>query len=80
MAKLSARSAKRSATVKVKGVRTVPMPDKSHARTALARVSQAKGLSKSQKQKVVSRAYKILGTPVSERHVKVTKAGRIAKK
>jgi len=80
MARLSAASVKRSATIKVKGEPEFPMPDKSHARNALARLSQAKGLSKSQKQQVVSRAYKILGTPVSERHVTVTKAGRIAKK
>jgi hypothetical protein len=38
-----------------------PMPDKSHARNALARLNQAKGLSSSQKSMIKSRAERMLG-------------------
>jgi len=38
-----------------------PMPDKAHARNALARLNQAKGLSAAQKAKVRSRAKRMLG-------------------
>jgi hypothetical protein len=38
-----------------------PMPDKNHARNALARLNQAKGLSSEQKAKVHARAERILG-------------------
>ncbi len=80
MAKLSSKARKRSATVRVKGKEKFPIPDKKHARSALARINQAKGLSAGQKRKVVSRAYKVLGTPPSKRKVKVTGSGRISKK
>ena len=41
-----------------------PMPDKTHARNALARLPQAKGLSAEEKAKIRRRAYRILyGTP-----------------
>ena len=80
MAVLRSRARKRSATVKVKGKAKFPIPDKKHARVALARLNQAKGLSPSQKRKVVSKAYRVLGTPKSKRRVKVTSTGRISKK
>jgi hypothetical protein len=38
-----------------------PMPDKNHARNALARLNQAHGLSEEQKEKVHARAERILG-------------------
>jgi len=80
MATLKGKARKRSATVKVKGKAKFPIPDKKHARNALARINQAKGLTASQKRKVVSRAYRKLGTPASKRKVRVTSSGRIAKK
>lgn len=80
MAKLKAAARKRSATVRVKGKAKFPIPDKAHARSALARLNQAKGLSAGQKRKVVSRAYKVLGTPPSKRRVKVSSTGRISRK
>lgn len=72
--------AKRKGTVTVKGKQKFPMPDKKHARNALARLNQAKGLTASMKRKVVNRAYRILGTAKGKRNVSVTKAGRIKKK
>lgn len=80
MATLKAKARKRSATVRVKGKAKFPIPDKAHARNALARLNQAKGLTASQKRKVVSRAYKVLGTPPSKRRVKVTSSGRVSKR
>jgi hypothetical protein len=38
-----------------------PMPDKAHARNALARLSQAEGLTSEQKAKIKARAERILG-------------------
>ena len=38
-----------------------PMPDKAHARNALARLPQAKGLSAKEKAKIRRRALRILG-------------------
>lgn len=38
-----------------------PMPDKAHARNALARVGDAKGLSAAQKARIIRRAKKMLG-------------------
>lgn len=38
-----------------------PMPDKAHARNALARLPQAKGLSAAEKAKIKARANRILG-------------------
>lgn len=80
MAKLKAAARKRSATVRVKGKAKFPMPDKSHARNALARLGQAKGLSAGQKRKVARRAYRILGTPKAKRTVKVSSSGRVSRK
>lgn len=37
-----------------------PMPDKTHARNALARLPQAKGLTAAEKAKIRRRAYRIL--------------------
>lgn len=80
MATYKAAARKRNATVKTKGRARFPIGDKAHARAALARLNQAKGLTAGQKRKVVSRAYKVLGTPPSKRRVKVSAAGRIVKK
>lgn len=77
MAVYSAKARKKHATVK--GGR-FPIGDKAHARVALARINQAKGLSAGQKRAVVSKAYKVLGTPASKRRVKVSSSGRITKK
>lgn len=38
-----------------------PMPDKAHARNALARLSEAKGLSSADKSKIRNRAHGMLG-------------------
>lgn len=82
MATLKAKARARHATVRVKGKPKFPIPpgSKRHARSALARLKQAKGLSAGQKRKVVARAYKVLGTPPSKRRVRVTSSGRITKK
>jgi hypothetical protein len=58
MAVLNAKQRKKSETVP--GGR-FPMPDKNHARNALARLNQAHGLSEGQKEEVKSRAHRILG-------------------
>jgi hypothetical protein len=80
MAILKAAGRKRSATVKTKGRARFPIPDKAHARVALARVNQAKGLSAGQKRAIVSRAYRKLGTPPGQRRVKISSSGRVTKK
>jgi hypothetical protein len=65
MAVLKAKARKRSATIVQKtngGTRyRFPMPDKAHARSALARLGQAKGLTASDRKKIRARANKILG-------------------
>ena len=62
MAVLNAKQRKRSATIVVDGQAKFPMPDKAHARNALARLNQAKPpLTPSQKAKVRARANKMLG-------------------
>jgi len=43
-----------------------PMPDAAHARNALARLNQAKGLSSDEREKIVQRAFRILGWPDKE--------------
>ena len=63
MAVLNTKQRKRSETLP--GGR-YPMPDKSHARNALARLNQG-GLSSSQKARVKARAYRILGKGRGER-------------
>lgn len=63
MAVLNAKQRKRSATIVVNGEPKFPMPDKAHARNALARLNQAKPpLTPAQKAKVRARAHRILGT------------------
>jgi hypothetical protein len=62
MAVLNAKQRKRSATIVVNGQAKYPMPDKAHARNALARINQAKPpLTPAQKAKVRARANRILG-------------------
>jgi len=62
MAVLNAKQRKRSATIVVNGQAKFPMPDKAHARNALARLNQAKPpLTPAQKAKVRARANRILG-------------------
>jgi len=62
MAVLNAKQRKRSATIVVNGQAKYPMPDKAHARNALARLNQAKPpLTASQKAKVRARANRMLG-------------------
>lgn len=68
---ISTSARKRSATIvqHVPGKRggstryRFPMPDQAHARNALARLPDAKGLSPSQKAKIKARAHRILGIP-----------------
>lgn len=68
MAVLKAAARKRSATIVVNGQAKFPMPDKAHARSALARINQAKpALTAAQKAKVKARAYRILGTKPADR-------------
>jgi hypothetical protein len=80
VATYKAKARKKYATVKTKGRARFPIGDKAHARAALARLGQAKGLSASQKRTIVSKAYKKLGTPPSKRRVKVSSSGRITKR
>lgn len=62
MAVLNAKQKKRSATIVVGGKPKFPMPDKAHARNALARLNQAKPeLTPAQKAKIRARARRILG-------------------
>jgi len=56
MSVLNEKERKESATI---GEDSFPMPDKSHARNALARINQG-GLSAAQKAKVRARANRIL--------------------
>ncbi len=59
---IGASERRASATVVVGGKPKFPMPDKAHARNALARENQAKPpLTPGQKAKVESRAHRILG-------------------
>lgn len=63
MAVLKAHARKASATVVVNGKPKFPIPDKAHARAALARIDQAKPpLTKAQKAKVRAKAHRVLGT------------------
>lgn len=66
MAVLKAAARKRSATLVVGGKAKFPIPDKAHAKAALARLNQAKPpLTASQKAKVKARAYRVLGKKAS---------------
>jgi hypothetical protein len=62
MGVLNARQRKRSATVVVGGESKYPIPDKAHAKAALARLNQAKPpLTPAQKAKVKAKARRVLG-------------------
>ena len=62
MAVLKAKARKKSATIVVNGQGKFPMPDKAHARNALARLNQAKPpLTPAQKATIRARAARILG-------------------
>jgi len=60
---LKKKARERSATVRgPKGEAKYPIPDKSHARNALARINQAKPpLTPAQKAKVRAKANRVLG-------------------
>lgn len=53
-----------------------PMPDKAHARNALARLPQAEGLSASDKEKIKKKAHDILYGTNSESKIDAMKAKR----
>jgi hypothetical protein len=62
MGTLNAKQRKASATVVVNGQPKFPIPDKAHARAALARINQAKPpLTPAQKAKVRAKAHRVLG-------------------
>lgn len=62
MAVLTQKQRHKSATVRVNGKDKFPIPDKAHARAAKARINQAKPpLTKSQKQRVLAKANRVLG-------------------
>lgn len=63
--------------VKGKTVEKFPIQDKAHARNALARVNQAKGLTTAEKKAVIRKAEKMLGKKST---IKVSKSGRIVKR
>ena len=59
---ISARLRRRTATVHADGKAKYPIPDKGHAKAALARIDQAKPpLTPVQKARVRKRAYTVLG-------------------
>lgn len=66
MGVLKAKARAKSAVIKVKGApasgQKFPIPDKAHAKAALARINQAKPpLTPAQKAKVRARARRVLG-------------------
>ena len=63
--------------VKGKKVEKFPVPDKAHARNALARLSQAKGLSSSDKKAVIKKSEKKIGKKSS---IKISNKGNIVKR
>lgn len=84
MAILKAKARKRSATIieKKKGPKggstryRFPMPDKSHARSALAMLPKAKGLSAEDRKKIKNRAYRMLYGTTNPAKIKKVKAKR----
>jgi hypothetical protein len=61
MGVLKAPARKKSATVVVDGKAKYPIPDKGHAKAALARIDQAKPpLTPAQKSKVRAKAHRVL--------------------
>lgn len=72
MAVLTAKQRAKSAVIRVKGgapsEQKYPVPDKAHAKAALARIGQAKPpLTPAQKAKVKARAHAVLGTAKKKR-------------
>lgn len=69
MAILTQKQREKSAVVHTKGGEAkFPIPDKAHARAALARLNQAKPpLSHEQKMEVIKKAYAKLGTKKEDR-------------
>jgi len=80
MAIISRRLRKKTATIREKQDGTkryrFPMPDKAHARNALARLPQAKGLTAAEKTKIRNRAYRILYGTTSKKAIAKKKAKR----
>lgn len=81
---IKTKTRKRSATIieKKKGPKggstryRFPMPDKSHARSALAMLPKAKGLSAADRTKIKNRAYKMLYGTTNPAKIKKVKARR----
>lgn len=78
MAKLtySARKKLPLSSFAVKKGRRFPIQDKAHARNALARLSNAKGLSAAQRSAIKSKAYKMLYGTDDERRIDLLKKSR----
>lgn len=64
------RKVKNKKTGKIKKDREFPVQDKPHARNALQRLPQAKGLTGSEKKKVTAKADKELGISSKDRRLK----------
>ena len=82
MAVLKGKKRKKTATIvqKTDGKRyRFPMPDKAHARNALARLPQAKGLNAKERKKIKDRAYKMLYGTTDPEKIKKVKAKRSKK-
>ena len=81
---IKTKTRKRSATIvqKKKGPHggstryRFPMPDKSHARSALAMLPKAKGLSAADREKIKDRAYKMLYGTTDLTKIAKRKAGK----
>ena len=81
---IKTKTRKRSATIieKKKGPKggstryRFPMPDKSHARSALAMLPKAKGLSAADRTKIKNRAYRMLYGTTNPTKIKKIKARR----
>ena len=81
---IKTKTRKRSATIieKKKGPKggstryRFPMPDKSHARSALAMLPKAKGLSAADRTKIKNRAYRMLYGTTNLSKIKKIKAKR----
>ena len=81
---IKTKTRKRSATIvqKKKGPHggstryRFPMPDKSHARSALAMLPKAKGLSAGDRKKIKDRAYRMLYGTTDPTKIAKRKAGK----
>jgi hypothetical protein len=80
MAIISRKLRKKTATIREKQDGTkryrFPMPDKAHARNALARLPQAKGLTAQEKMKIKNRALRMLYGTTSKKAIAKKKAKR----